>query len=267
MPTNLGQPLLGPFRQGARNDGVRIVQERLNEVLAGVPGFARLGTDGAFGAKTAAAVVRFQKARQLRADGVVGPLTAKALGFTQYTSLQRLGTGAMQLASTITGSLARLVPAPHSDSDPAYDILMALTVQADAMRMMVMAIPAAAGARLELDQIVASLKRQLEGMRSQAFLVGAAQAMIDAVQVQNRLAALSQQLQGLARSQAGGPGAASQNAVLEILAMQSQMLTMHAQALMGLQAMTMQRQAQAANEVLKIAATVLQAANKLVPRI
>ena len=76
MPANLSQPLMGPFRLGAHNDGVRALQERLNEVLDPPPGanrlfgglqtavlesrFVRLATDGAFGAKTEAAVMRFQ---------------------------------------------------------------------------------------------------------------------------------------------------------------------------------------------------------------
>lgn len=266
MPTNLNQLLLGPFRKGARNDGVRALQERLNEVLAGTPGFVRLGTDGAFGAKTEAAVLRFQKARQLRADGIVGPITAKALGFAQYTSLQRLGTGAMQLASAITGSLARLVPSPHSEPDPAYDILIALATHAEVMRAMVAPLPAAASARLELEQIVASLKRQLEGMRTQPLLTGPLQAMADAVQVQLRLLALSQQLQTIARQQAGKPGLAPQSTLLEMLATQSQMLAAHAAALVGLQAMAMNRQVEAANEVLQIAARMANFAKKLVPR-
>src|SRR6478672_10355650 len=101
MAVNLSQPIVGPLRVGIHNDAVRLVQERLNEVSAASPGVTRLGADGAFGGKTQAAVVRFQRARQLRADGVVGPITAKALGFTHYTSLQRIGAGAAQLASVI----------------------------------------------------------------------------------------------------------------------------------------------------------------------
>jgi len=262
MPANLSAPIMGPFRIGLRNDGVRVVQERLNEVArAGAP---RLVPDGAFGQKTDAAVREFQKSKGLRADGVVGPLTAKALGFQQYTSLQRMGQGAMELASVITGSLARLVPAPHSEPDPAYDILIALVVQAEAMRMAVVTIPGSANAKRELDQIVASLQRQLENMRTQQLLAGAVQGFVDAMSVFNRLATLSRQLQALAKAQPLKPGS-PQSSVLELLLMQSRLLSMHAQVLMGMQGMTMQRQAEAANKVLGFAATVFKTANKLVP--
>lgn len=262
MPANLAAPIIGPFRTGLRDAGVRVVQERLNEVArAGAP---RLVPDGAFGQKTDAAVREFQRSKGLKADGVVGPLTAKALGFTQYTSMQRLGAGAMQLASVITGSLARLVPAPHSEPDPAYDIVMGLAVQADVMRMVLVAIPGSANAKRELDQIVAGLQRQLEGMRTQQFLTGAAHGFVDAMSILGRLATLSRQLQALAKAQHAKPGS-PQGPVLDLLVLQSQMLSLHTQVLMGLQAMTMQRQAEAANKVLGFAATVFKTANKLVP--
>jgi peptidoglycan hydrolase-like protein with peptidoglycan-binding domain len=266
MGVNLSQPIVGPLRVGIRNDAVRVVQERLNEVLSGTPGNVRLGTDGAFGDKTRAAVVRFQRARQLRADGVVGPITAKALGFTHYTSLQRIGAGAAQLASVIGGSLARLVPSAHSEPDPAYDVLMAMTVQADVMRQVVAGLTGATTARLELERIVAGLKRQLEGMRNQAFLVGAIHAFADALQMHNRLVALASQLQAIVRQQGARPGAAPERAVLEMLSMQTRLLAAQAAAFTGMQGMTMQRQVQAANEVLQIAARVASAARQMIPR-
>jgi peptidoglycan hydrolase-like protein with peptidoglycan-binding domain len=263
MPANLTAPIMGPFRIGHRNDGVRVVQERLNELArAGSP---RLTADGAFGRKTDAAVRDFQKGRGLKVDGVVGPLTAKALGFTQYTSLQRLGAGAMQLASVITGSLARLVPTPHAEPDPAYDILMALAVQADAMRKVVVLVPGSGNAKREIEQLLASLQRQLESARSPSPVAGAAQGLIDAMSVLNRLGTLSRQLQALAGTHPPAPGS-PERAVLDMLVLQSRMLTMQSQALMGLQAMTMQRQAEAANKVLEFAASVFRTADKLVPR-
>lgn len=55
---------LGTLRQGSRGSGVLLVQRRL-----------RLDDDGSFGPKTKAAVKKFQKARRLKADGVVGENT------------------------------------------------------------------------------------------------------------------------------------------------------------------------------------------------
>ncbi|MBX3468392.1 MAG: peptidoglycan-binding protein, partial [Planctomycetes bacterium] len=57
------------LRQGSKGADVRTLQERL--VLHG----AAIDVDGDFGPKTRAAVVAFQQARGLDADGVVGKLT------------------------------------------------------------------------------------------------------------------------------------------------------------------------------------------------
>lgn len=57
------------LRQGSSGPHVRALQSRLGVTL-----------DGAFGPKTRAAVVAFQKSRQLLPDGVVGAMTWAALG-------------------------------------------------------------------------------------------------------------------------------------------------------------------------------------------
>jgi len=57
------------LKLGSTGSAVKAVQRRLL-----VP------TTGYFGSKTAAAVKRFQRSRGLKADGIVGPATAKALG-------------------------------------------------------------------------------------------------------------------------------------------------------------------------------------------
>ena len=61
------QPML---RTGSRGDAVRKLQELLN-----AKGYTCGNVDGIFGSKTYAAVLAFQKANGLGADGIVGPLT------------------------------------------------------------------------------------------------------------------------------------------------------------------------------------------------
>ena len=61
------QPML---RTGSRGDAVRKLQEMLN-----AKGYTCGNVDGIFGSKTKAAVLAFQKANGLGADGIVGPLT------------------------------------------------------------------------------------------------------------------------------------------------------------------------------------------------
>lgn len=75
------------LRRGSRGSDVAEVQARLSD-LGYVPG----PIDGIFGAKTEAAVIRFQTDRGLSPDGVVGPLTYNALfepgpqpGYILYT--------------------------------------------------------------------------------------------------------------------------------------------------------------------------------------
>ena len=61
--------------RGSRGDAVRRLQELLH-----IKGFDCGAVDGIFGSKTYAAVVAFQKANGLSADGIVGPLTWGKLG-------------------------------------------------------------------------------------------------------------------------------------------------------------------------------------------
>ena len=61
--------------RGSRGDAVRRLQELLNK-----KGFDCGAVDGIFGSKTYAAVMAFQKANGLRADGIAGPLTWGKLG-------------------------------------------------------------------------------------------------------------------------------------------------------------------------------------------
>lgn len=57
------------LKQGSKGDWVTIAQGRL--VVAGYP----INVDGIFGPKTKEAVIQFQKANGLAADGIIGPKT------------------------------------------------------------------------------------------------------------------------------------------------------------------------------------------------
>lgn len=58
------------LRKGSRGSSVRLVQARLNELMG-----AGLAVDGDFGPLTHSAVRRFQAARRIAVDGIVGPQT------------------------------------------------------------------------------------------------------------------------------------------------------------------------------------------------
>lgn len=75
-PAPSGRPTV---RQGSTGQAVRDLQAHLKRVY---PAYARhLTVDGAFGPKTKAAVIEFQRRTGLAADGIVGPQTWAKLGF------------------------------------------------------------------------------------------------------------------------------------------------------------------------------------------
>ena len=59
-----------PLRRGSRNEAVRVLQRKLGEI-----GFDAGTPDGIFGKMTTRAVKRYQRAHNLKADGIVGPST------------------------------------------------------------------------------------------------------------------------------------------------------------------------------------------------
>jgi len=65
------------LRQGSKGGEVKEVQRRLKTW-----GYYKGSVDGVFGAGTKSAVVAFQKKNGLKADGIVGASTYKALGMT-----------------------------------------------------------------------------------------------------------------------------------------------------------------------------------------
>ena len=67
-------------KSGSKGSDVKYLQQRLNKMRTLLKlTYSKLTVDGIFGAKTAAAVKIFQKARKLTIDGIVGPKTWEAL--------------------------------------------------------------------------------------------------------------------------------------------------------------------------------------------
>ncbi len=97
------------LRQGAKGGEVKEVQRRLKQW-----GYYNGSVDGVFGAGTRAAVIAFQKKNGLKADGVVGKATYKALGMTKaYEALvgisEENAEGAGGFSSTDVYLLAKTI--------------------------------------------------------------------------------------------------------------------------------------------------------------
>jgi peptidoglycan hydrolase-like protein with peptidoglycan-binding domain len=67
---------MATLKKGSSGPEVRNVQQMINRLIPVAP---QLTVDGIFGPKTEARVIEFQKTNRLVADGVVGPVTTKAL--------------------------------------------------------------------------------------------------------------------------------------------------------------------------------------------
>ena len=75
---------------GSSGPNVKSVQEMLNFVGSSQP---LLAVDGSFGPKTRARVVKFQQVAKLSPDGIVGPLTSKALMSAVWSAILKGSSG------------------------------------------------------------------------------------------------------------------------------------------------------------------------------
>lgn len=88
------------LKQGSKGDLVKTVQTKLIKW-----GYLTGKADGIYGAKTKAAVIKFQRKNGLTADGVIGTRTAQALGI----SLSSGTSSSQSTSSTDLNLLARVV--------------------------------------------------------------------------------------------------------------------------------------------------------------
>lgn len=89
------------LKQGSKGDTVKTVQTKLIKW-----GYLTGKADGVFGAKTKAAVIKFQRKNGLVADGVIGTRTAQALGISLS---QNTSSSSQNTSSTDLNLLARVV--------------------------------------------------------------------------------------------------------------------------------------------------------------
>lgn len=83
---------------GSRGDAVVTLQKTLNN-----QGYWCGTVDGIFGAKTYAAVCKYQKAEGISSTGTVGPLTRKALGLESSSNNTTVSRGERTLTIVATG--------------------------------------------------------------------------------------------------------------------------------------------------------------------
>jgi peptidoglycan hydrolase-like protein with peptidoglycan-binding domain len=103
----------GPtLQQGSSGPDVR----RLQRLLVMLKDLDYVQIDGAFGPKTAAAVVAFQQGAGLAADGIAGPKTWQALPSDPHTA--QIGRGAHGTVVTALQHGLRKYGGPSTPTDP-----------------------------------------------------------------------------------------------------------------------------------------------------
>jgi hypothetical protein len=118
LPGYVPDTLMAPISEGWQSDLVVWAQEHL--ISAGY----QVGVDGDFGAKTLAAVLAFQSAHALTADGIIGPETWQALlGYKPATIIwgykQHATRATVASAPSVGPGAVRHAAPPKSASRPA----------------------------------------------------------------------------------------------------------------------------------------------------
>src|SRR5262249_58068250 len=106
-PVNRDLSAYPTIRSGSTGATVTAAQYLLND-----EGYGPIVVDGQFGAQTQSAVVAFQTAKGLTADGIVGAHTWTALlsaGYRPVLSLGSTGLDVQRLQRALTAALARTV--------------------------------------------------------------------------------------------------------------------------------------------------------------
>lgn len=98
------------LREGVKGGEVKEVQKRLKKW-----GYYNGAVDGVYGAKTRQAVIAFQKKNGLKADGIVGKSTYKALGMTQAYNALVNGEGAGSVGGYSSSDVYLLARTIHAE--------------------------------------------------------------------------------------------------------------------------------------------------------
>lgn len=99
--------------KGSSGDEVTALQNTLSKL-----GFDVGEADGIFGAKTEAAVKAFQESRDLPADGIYGPDSAKAAGSAVTEMLKDSTKSAADKAEAAKGNIMDMAKDMEADAKP-----------------------------------------------------------------------------------------------------------------------------------------------------
>jgi uncharacterized protein (TIGR02594 family) len=118
------------LKTGSHGPAVRQLQLLLNAQLSPSP---NLPADGSFGPRTRDALLRFQTAKHLTADGIAGPLVMHALGQKPVSIVAPAGTGPawLQIAQAELGIHENSLPGQQNKRIIEYHAATTLKAQID----------------------------------------------------------------------------------------------------------------------------------------